>query len=119
MEETAIVVQEQTEQATLPIAIPEASEIGDLQILARYPYQMQACQNRLIEWAKAKVLEASGEVADLDENYKIAIRNKWGASATRPQCSPTAPDSLRIGAQEVSGELTLNWKLPMCRYRPR
>lgn len=74
----------------LPIAIPDAvppvaaQEDGDeFQILARYPYQMKACQQRLIDWATKKLKDVGEEVDDLQENYEIAIRNKWGASTLK------------------------------------
>lgn len=56
-------------------------EGDELFLVARYPYQMQACQSAMVEWADRKLAEMTGEIDDLAENVEIARTNKWGTAA--------------------------------------
>lgn len=53
----------------------------DLCLVARYPYQMQRCQDALKDWAVRKVAEVTAEHDDLVENIAIAKKAGWGRSA--------------------------------------
>lgn len=66
------------ETTTATIAAQSAPVCDDITVVARYPYQMQACQASLIEWCKKKIAVVDAETADLAENLDIAKKHKWG-----------------------------------------
>jgi hypothetical protein len=46
-------------------------------VVARNPTEMVTAQSRMIEWATAKIAEKQEEATELQENYEIAVKNKW------------------------------------------
>lgn len=61
-----------------PPAIDDPDEGDEFTVIARYPYQMERCQSRLVDWCKRKVATVDAETADLSENLDIAVKHKWG-----------------------------------------
>lgn len=46
-------------------------------VVAKNPDELNASQARLVEWAKAKLAEEKTELAELQENYRVAQKSKW------------------------------------------
>lgn len=73
-----------TDEATVvpteqpPAELVTEDEGDEFTVIARYPYQMESCQKRLVEWCKKKVDTVDAETADLSENLDIAVKHKWG-----------------------------------------
>jgi hypothetical protein len=55
----------------------------NLVVVARNPGEMQVAQDQLISWAAAKIEEKKAEYAELQENYEIAVKNKWRSSTLK------------------------------------
>lgn len=70
-------------------AEPASAEREETVLVARYPHEMRQCQAEMARWAERRVRVHAEELADLQENYEIAVRNQWGASALRRQIGRT------------------------------
>ncbi len=62
------------------VHVPEPNE---LIVIARNPAEMAEAQARMVQWAKARVAQAEAERDDLQENYDIAVRQKWRSSGIK------------------------------------
>src|SRR5580658_2815423 len=69
--------------ATVPVDQSQTDRRDEHVLIARYPHQMQDAQASLVAWCAAKIEELEHERDDLKDNYEIAVRNKWGASALK------------------------------------
>lgn len=61
---------------TTEIANPGAN----ITLLARHPSEMEAAQNNLVQWAAGKIEAVKTELAEAEENYETARKNKWRSS---------------------------------------
>jgi hypothetical protein len=52
-------------------------------VIARDPEELERAQNKLIEWASNKVTSERQVQAELQENYDVAVKNKWRSSALK------------------------------------
>ena len=67
-----------TEHPAEVVQVEEQDGLDHLQVIARYPYQMEKCQQELVGWCGRKIEILQAEAADLAENLEIARTNKWG-----------------------------------------
>jgi hypothetical protein len=64
-----------------PILFAAGSDgVQDIAVIAKYPYQMAACQKSLIEWTDRKIVALQAEEADCRESYEIARQKKWASA---------------------------------------
>ena len=55
-------------------------KIEDMVVVARNPAEMQVAQRQLVDWAAKKIEEKKAQWMELQENYEIAVKNKWRSS---------------------------------------
>jgi len=52
-------------------------------VIARDPGEMQVAQEQLVDWAAKKIEEKKAQHLELQENYEIAVKNKWRSSTLK------------------------------------
>lgn len=55
-------------------------EVPDMVVFARQPSEMEAAQQRMITWALGAEAQERVDLAELEENLRIAKKNKWRTS---------------------------------------
>lgn len=82
-------MSEQTTQAmtTVPAPLVEEPSTGGtrLTVFARNPQEMSIAQGQLIQWCIAKMGEVRVDLADLQENYEIAVKSGWKHTTLKRQ----------------------------------
>lgn len=63
-------------------ALATVNPLG-LELTATTPVEMQSCQTALIGWCEKKIAALQHDAAELAENLRIAIKNKWKASTLK------------------------------------
>jgi len=74
-------MSEQTAQEIVPAPQPPMEDRAPvatrLTVFARNPQEMSVAQGQLIQWCIAKMGEVRQDIADLQENYEIAVKSGW------------------------------------------
>lgn len=81
-------MSEQTTQAIAPIPVlPDEQTPSDrrLTVFARNPQEMNVAQGQLIRWTIDKMAEIRMEMADLQENFDIAVKGGWKHTTLKRQ----------------------------------
>ena len=55
--------------------------LDHLQVIARYPYQMEKCQAGLVKWCEQKIQSLQAECDDLSANMDIGVSQGWKIEA--------------------------------------
>lgn len=74
------------EEALVPVNPVGLASVPDLVVIAQKPEEMQAAQGQLKEWAAAKLASEQTDAAELEDNLKLAIRNKWRTVTLKRHC---------------------------------